>query len=158
MTNGQFPSVRDLMRDLSYKSPRSASLILESLISKGVLLKKDDGSLQLVFQKEIGDSADSAETVEIPLIGSVACGLPIYAKQNIEAYVPVSIRIAKPSSRYFILLAKGDSMNEKGINDGDLVLIRQQNTASNGDIVVALIDDDATSKKEFHHKGKLLLY
>ena len=79
--------------------------------------------------------------------GAIACGLPILAEENIEAMIAVSTKLAKPSNKYFLLQAKGDSMNEKGINDGDLVLVKQQNSADNGDIVVALIDDEATIKE-----------
>jgi len=98
----------------------------------------------------------STQTINIPLLGSVACGLPIFADENIEAQVPISIKLIKKGFRYFLLRAKGDSMNNAGIDDGDLVLIRQQQQAENGDKVVALINDEATIK-EYHHKGKLVV-
>ncbi|MEE9349620.1 MAG: transcriptional repressor LexA [Flavobacteriaceae bacterium] len=96
------------------------------------------------------------ETVLIPLVGMASCGLPIFAEENIEAQVPISIKLIKKGHRYFLLRAKGDSMNNSGINDGDLVLIRQQNQAINGDRVVALINDEATIK-EYHHTGELVV-
>ena len=95
-------------------------------------------------------------TVDIPLLGNVACGLPIFADENIEAQVPISIKLIKKGFRYFLLRAKGNSMNDAGINDGDLVLIRKQQQAENGDKVVALINDEATIK-EYHHNGKLVV-
>jgi repressor LexA len=98
----------------------------------------------------------SAQTVKVPLLGEVACGLPIFAKENIEAFIPVSDKLIKSSYRYFILRASGDSMNDADINDGDLVLIRQQQIAQNGDKVVALIDDEATIK-EFHNNGNMIV-
>jgi repressor LexA len=85
-------------------------------------------------------------------VGSVACGIPILAEENIEAMIPVSKGLAKPGNRYFLLRAVGDSMNLAGIDDGDLVLVRQQPAAKNGDLVVALIDDAATIK-EFYRAG-----
>jgi repressor LexA len=147
MKYGKMPSVRELMKEMDYKSPRSAAVILQNLIDKNILKKKDDGSIQFI-QYEFNDNETTSEqTVKIPLLGAIACGLPILAEENIEAMIAVSTKLAKPSDKYFLLQAKGDSMNEKGINDGDLVLVKQQNSAGNGDIVVALIDDEATIKE-----------
>lgn len=144
MNKAIMPSVRELMSELDYKSPRSVAEIIDSLVKKKFLKKKDDGSLIMIKDT---DERDRASTVDIPILGNVACGLPIFAEQNIEGYIPVSTEIVKRPSKYFILKAKGDSMNLAGINDGDLVLVRQQQTANDGDLVVALIDDEATIKK-----------
>lgn len=161
MHKGKAPSVRDLMNLLGYKSPRSAAIIIDSLLDKKILDRDSSSSLKLHFQERIKDNQNNAETVDIPLVGVAACGQPLLAEENIEAYVPISIRIAKPSNKYFILRAKGDSMNNANINgyainNGDLVLIKQQQTAQNGDTVVALIDDDATIK-EFHNNGDIIV-
>lgn len=86
-------------------------------------------------------------TVDVPLVGMVSCGTPLLAEENIEARIPVSTKLAKPPYKYFLLRASGDSMDEAGINNGDLVLVRQQMIAGNGDDVVALIDDEATIKE-----------
>ncbi len=104
------------------------------------------------------ETADNtiAQTVKVPLLGEVACGTPIFAEENIEAFIPVSDKLIKSSYHYFILRASGDSMDEAGINDGDLVLIRQQQIAKNGDKVVALIDDEATIK-EFQNNGNMIV-
>ena len=147
MKNGRMPSVRELMKEMDYKSPRSAAVILQNLIDKEILAKKEDGSIQFIKYEFETNEVTSEQTVKIPLLGTVACGLPILAEENIEAMIAVSTKIAKPNNKYFLLQAKGDSMNEKGINDGDLVLVKQQNSANNGDIVVALIDDEATIKE-----------
>lgn len=145
MRAGRIPSMRELMASLGYKSPRSASLIVEKLIKKGVLRRREDGGLQLV--KSLGDDTTRAQTVDVPLVGMVSCGAPILAEENIQARISVSTKLAKPPHRYFLLKAKGDSMDQKGIGDGDLVLVRQQTTAQDGDTVVALIDDEATIKE-----------
>lgn len=147
MHKGRLPSVRELMTALGYKSPRSAALIIDELVQKGILKKRSDGDLQLLKDPE--SNSAHAQTIDIPLIGLVTCGMPILAKENIEGYIPVSITLARPGSKYFLLRASGDSMNKAGIDDGDLLLIRQQSTANNGDRIVALIDDEATVK-EFH--------
>ncbi|MBA3970560.1 MAG: repressor LexA [Bacteroidetes bacterium] len=151
---GSFPTVRELMNELSYKSPRSAAVVIEQLLEKGILKKKADGSMQ--FRDIEEDETFRAQTVDVPLLGSVACGMPILAEENIDAMIPVSIKLAKPPHKYFFLRAKGDSMNEKGINDGDMVLVKQQVTANNGDVVVALIDDEATVK-EFSRQGDMVI-
>lgn len=147
MKNGRMPSVRELMKEMEYKSPRSAAVILQQLIDKEILNKKEDGSIQFIQYEFDAEETTSEQTVKIPLLGTIACGLPILAEENIEAMIAVSTKIAKPTNKYFLLRAKGDSMNEKGINDSDLVLVKQQNTADNGNIVVALIDDEATIKE-----------
>ncbi|MEN8126160.1 MAG: transcriptional repressor LexA [Bacteroidota bacterium] len=153
---GKMPSVRELMRELDYKSPRSASVLIQNLEEKGVLKKKQDGSFQL-SEFELPDNYGTREqTVKVALLGSVACGSPIFAEENVEAEIPVSIKLLKKGHKYFLLRAKGDSMNDAGINEGDLVLIRQQQHAQNGDKVVALIDDEATIK-EYHHNGSLVV-
>lgn len=144
---GRYPSIRELMKALGYRSPRSSSLLIQRLIKKGFLRRKESGGLQLL--KDTENSLLHAKTISIPLIGSVSCGIPMTAEENIEAMIPVSTDLAKAPYKYFLLRARGDSMNESGINDRDIVLVRQQTTAKKKDIVVALIDDEVTIK-EFH--------
>ena len=103
-----------------------------------------------------GESDSANYTIKVPLLGDVACGTPLLAEENIRTEIPVSVKLIKPNQQYFLLRASGTSMNEAGIQDGDLVLIKQQPTAENGDLVVALIDDEATIK-EFHHQGDLIV-
>ncbi len=153
MHTGKVLSVRDLMGLMDYKSPRSALLLMQELEHGGFLRKRLDGSYSML--KDISNSKESAQTVNVPLVGAVTCGAPILAQENIEAMIPVSTALAKPGSKYFMLRAKGDSMNEAGINDRDFILIRQQNTAENGQAVVALIDDEATVK-EFNRNGSFV--
>lgn len=153
--DGRQPSVRDIARALGYRSPRSAFLLLNSLIAKGMLKRNPGGALQL--RRDLEEAEDHARTVEVPLVGIVACGAPLLAEENIEAYLPVSRSLARPPGRYFILRASGDSMDQAGIEDGDLLLVRQQPQAEAGDKVVALIDDTATVKEFRREKGVLVL-
>jgi SOS regulatory protein LexA len=95
-------------------------------------------------------------TVDVPVVGKIACGAPVLAEENIEQVLPVSTSLAAGSYNYFILKAKGDSMNLAGINDGDYVLIRQQTFARPGDIVVALINEEATLK-EYVPQGNVVV-
>lgn len=157
MKNDRMPSVRELMKELEYKSPRSAAVIIQDLIDKGILSRKEDGSIQFMQYEFDVKETESEQTVKVPLLGSIACGLPILAEENIEAMIAVSTKIVKPNNKYFLLKAQGDSMNEKGINNGDLVLVKQQNTASNGDVIVALIDDEATIKELRINNDNVLL-
>jgi repressor LexA len=150
---GKVPSVRKLMDALDYKSPRSAMLLLEELESGGFLKKKTDGTLQ--FIKDLREGI-VARTITLPLIGSVSCGAPMLAEENVEAMIPVSVSMVKPGSKYFLLRANGDSMNKVGINDGDLLLVKQQSSADPGQKVVALIDDSATVK-EYHPQGDFVM-
>lgn len=151
---GRTPSIRELMRKLGLKSIKSTQDILLALQEKGIIQKFENGFYKLLLNPDLGPNR--AQTVNVPIIGTVSCGSPVFAEQNIEAYIPVSTNIAKSGNKYFLLHAKGDSMNEDGINDGDLVLIRQQNTAREGDRVVALIDEEATIK-EFHKTDEVVI-
>jgi repressor LexA len=140
---GRRPTLKEINDVTGGKSPRSATIVMDRLVRLG-FLKRIGNNLYLT-EKAVLNSV-SIETVNIPLVGSIACGLPILAEENIEAFVPVSTNLAKKGSTYFLLRAVGDSMNEAGIEDGQILLVRQQNTGENGDRVVALINDEATVK------------
>ena len=152
---GRTPSVRKLMAALGYKSPRSAQDIIEQLRERGVIRKLRSGEYQLPADPKPGTA--HAQTVNVPLVGSVACGGPILAEENIEGFIPVSTAIAKAGSRHYLLRARGDSMNRAGIKNGDMVLVRQRSTAEEGDRVVALIDNEATIKEYHRSNGMVVL-
>jgi repressor LexA len=141
----QAPSVRQLQDALGYRSPNAAAYLLQRLIEAGFLRRRADGKLQLL--RDSPEDPAHARTVHVPLVGTVTCGVPLLAEENIEALIPVSLRLARPPHRYFLLRAQGDSMDRAGINNGDLVLVRQQQAALDGDRIVALIDDEATVKE-----------
>ncbi len=138
---GESPTLREINEVTGGRSPRSASLVINRLIASGLIKKKGRNLVLVNTYKE-----NSVSIVDVPLVGSVACGTPIFAEENIQTYIPVSTRMVQKGSKYFFLRALGDSMDADGINNGDLLLIRQQNTADNGDKVVALINDEATVK------------
>lgn len=146
--NGKMPSVRDLMKEMGYKYPRSASFLINQLVEKEAL-RKINKKIQLPDNKK----RRNITTVNVPLVGSVSCGKPIESEENIEAYIPISTEFAKPGHKYFLLRADGDSMNEAGINDGDYILARQQIDADNGEQVVALVDNESTVKELHRDKG-----
>jgi len=139
---GKAPSLREINEVTGGKSPRSASLVIDRLIKAGLIIKKGRA---IVLANTI-KSVNSVNTVDVPLVGAISCGAPIFAEENIETYIPVSTALAKKGSTYFLLRAIGDSMNLAGINSGDLLLVRQQQAIDNGEKVVALINDEATVK------------
>jgi repressor LexA len=150
----KFPSVRELMVVMRYRSPRSVSVLLQNLEEKGYLQRDFRGNLQLVEDAKV--FKNSIDTVDIPIVGSAQCGALSFAEQNIEGFVRVSTKLAPRDKQHFLLRAEGDSMNEAGIMHGDLVLVRVQNFAENGNRVVALVDDEATIK-EFHRRDDVVI-
>ncbi len=153
LSTGVTPSLREIGRIVGYASPRSVQLMLERLKKRG-LLSYSNGVIKLAPNTA---SPMAEQTVEVPLVGSVACGLPSLAEQDFEAMIDVSTRFAKSGHSYFLLRAVGTSMNKSGINDGDLVLVRQQPVAEDGERVVALINNDATIKRFYHENGAIVL-
>ncbi len=153
MHTGVTPTLRAIAAVVGYSSPRSVQLMLERLQKRG-FISYSDGVIRLSPSKipTMGE-----RTVDVPLVGSVACGQPSLAEQDFEALIPVSTRIARPGNTYFLLRARGRSMNKSGINDGDLLLVRQQPTADDGEKVVALINDDATVKHLYHDGDVIVL-
>ncbi len=150
---GVTPSLREIGRVVGYNSPRSVQLMLERLQRQG-LLSYEDGIIKLSPRKR---KSQAERTVSVPLVGSVACGMPSLAEQEPEAMIEVSTKLATPGHIYFLLRARGTSMNKSGIKDGNLVLVRQQPTAERGDKVVALINDEATIKLFYPEKDMVVL-
>ncbi len=138
---GMGPTLAEINGVTGGRSPRSARLVLDRLEKNGLIKKGGGKIVSVTFE-----NTDSISTVDVPLVGSVPCGLPVLAEENIETYIPVSTALAKKGSKYFLLRAVGDSMNLAGINDKDILLVRQQEVADNGEKVVALIDEEATVK------------
>jgi repressor LexA len=138
---GESPTLREINDVTGGKSPRSASIVIDRLEKAGLIKRK---GREIILA--ITHWSNSITTTDVPLVGSVSCGSPLFAEENIETYIPISTGLAKGNSKYFLLRANGNSMNLAGINSGDLLLIKQQNTAEKGEKVVALINDEATVK------------
>lgn len=152
MHTGETPSLREIGRFVGYSSPRSAQLMLERL-KKRRLISYSRGVIRLAAR---GVEVLAEQTVSIPLVGGIACGAPTLAEQEAEALIDVSTKIARPGHTYFLLRAQGSSMNRSGIKSNDLVLVRQQSTAEQGEKVVALINGDATIK-HFYRRGDVVI-
>lgn len=131
--------------------------LAKSTVSKYLNRMKEDGLIRFEGHRSIATKrmlADAEGFCRVPVLGRVACGLPILAEENIEEYVRLPASLFG-SSDIFILRAKGDSMINAGIDDGDLVVIKQQNTAEYNQIVVALVGEDATLKR-FRPDGAII--
>lgn len=148
---GYGPTVREVCEDLGLSSPSTVHVHLKALEEKGYIkrdpLKSRSISLTYSVEQSMDDLlAEVRDIVSVPLVGSVAAGMPILAEENITDYLKLPTEIVGEAPS-FMLSVRGDSMIEAGINDGDYVVVKEQPVASNGDIVVALIDDEATIKR-----------
>jgi repressor LexA len=143
---GVMPSMRELQQLGGFRSPRSVGQYLEALERAGYI-QRLPGARNLRLLRQSSDLLpDRSETTNVPVVGRVAAGLPLLAEENITELRPVSRKLLHGSGQHFLLEVVGDSMNAAGIDDGDLVLVRQQVVAEPGMKVVALIDEEATVK------------
>ncbi|MBQ9782597.1 MAG: transcriptional repressor LexA [Clostridia bacterium] len=147
--NGYAPSVRDICKDLNIKSTATAHLYLKKLSENGLIDVKSD--------KKRAISLNSSYVSGVPLIGTVAAGQPIFATENYEDYYTLP-KDFNTSEDLFMLTIKGNSMQNAGILNGDKIVVKKQNDANNGDIVVALLDDSATCKRFFKKDDKIILH
>ncbi len=177
--NGYPPTVREICTALGIKSTSTVHRDIENL-ERGGFLKKDPAknrALMIVYenlpesmkdgseQESSGATAPFAsagrmDVVDIPVVGRVAAGTPILAEQNIEGTFPLPAQYASRGSENFMLTVHGDSMVDAGIFDGDYILVQQQSTAENGEIVVAMIDgfeSEATVKTFYREDGHVRL-
>lgn len=150
-TRGYPPSVREIGEQVGLKSPSSVAYQLEALQRKG-LLRKDANRPRAVDIRPAEDAAEEASDrpplpvpAYVPMVGRIAAGGPILAEQAIEDVYPLPREIVGEGST-FLLHVVGDSMVDAAITDGDWVVVRQQPSAENGEIVAAMIDDEATVK------------
>ena len=137
------------------KSTSSVHSHLESLEKNGYI-RRDPAKPRAIEVVDDAFNVTRREVASIPLVGQVAAGVPILAAQNIESYFPFPADYM-PQKPAFMLRVKGTSMINAGINNGDLLLVEEQKTARNGDIVVAMIDDSATVKRFYREKGYIRL-
>ena len=149
--NGFSPTVRDICKDLQIKSTATAHYYLNKLSDQGLLNKADDKKRAISIAKK------ALQTITVPLVGTVTAGSPILAVENLEGYYPLPYDY-KSDSDLFMLRVRGESMINAGILNGDKIIVKKQETAENGDIVVALIDDEATVKRFYKKDGKLILH
>lgn len=166
---GYAPTVRDICQALNLSSPSTVHVHLKSLEQKGYIKRDPLKSRSITIvgseDEEPTSAASNAlannvipfsKVIDVPLVGNVAAGTPILAEQNIEETISLPVDIVGDSAS-FMLSVHGDSMVECGINDGDFVVVREQPSANNGDIVVAIIDDGATVKRFYREADHIRL-
>lgn len=146
---GYAPTVREICAELNIKSTASAYYYLEKLKDEGWLSKSPNKNRAVSFKKNA--------SVNIPLIGTVTAGQPIFAYENYEDYYSFPAGSFR-GSELFMLSVQGESMIDAGIYNGDKIVVRKQQTAENGDIVVALLDDSATVKRFYKRDGHFVLH
>ena len=151
LNKGYPPAVREICEAVNLKSTSSVHSHLETLEKNG-FIRRDPTKPRAIEIIDDDFNLVRRELVNVPIIGSVAAGEPIFAEQNVEGYMPV-LPGDMPKGEAFILRVKGESMINVGIYDGDKVLVHKQNVAENGELVVALVDDAATVKTFYKEDG-----
>ena len=151
LKKGYPPAVREICEAVHLKSTSSVHSHLESLEKNGYI-RRDPTKPRTIEILDDDFALTRRELVNVPVIGTVAAGVPILAEQNIEDYLPIPAEIL-PNKEVFMLKVKGNSMIEAGIYNGDKVIVAKQPNAENGDKVVALVDDSATVKTFYKENG-----
>lgn len=156
-SNGYAPSVREIGQAVGFKSSSTVHGYLERLAQEGRLNKKAEKTrtVSLTFHEDQMPEL-SCDYIEVPVIGTVAAGVPITAIENIMDTFPLPSYYSR-NGEVFMLKVRGDSMINAGILDGDYVIVVKQNVASNHEIVVAMIDDEATVKRFYNEGNRIRL-
>lgn len=155
LAKGYPPAVREICEAVHLKSTSSVHSHLETLEKNGYI-RRDPTKPRAIEILDDEFSVSRREMVNIPIIGTVAAGCPILAEEHIEGYFPIPVDFL-PNKQTFMLKIKGESMIEMGILDGDYIICEVTNTASNGDVVVALVEDSATVKRFYKENGRYRL-
>ena len=148
---GYPPAVREICEAVNLKSTSSVHSHLETLEKNGYI-RRDPTKPRAIEIIDDSFNLTRREVVNVPMVGRVAAGEPILAEQNISDYFPIPMEYM-PNNETFMLTVKGESMVNVGIYDGDYVLVEKRSTASNGEIIVALVDDSATVKTFYKENG-----
>lgn len=151
INKGYPPAVREICEAVNLKSTSSVHSHLETLEKNGYI-RRDPTKPRAIEIVDDEFNLARREIVNVPIVGTVTAGEPILATENIQGYFPL-LEEDLPNAELFMLTVKGESMINVGIYSGDKILVRQQSTANNGDIVVALIEDSATVKTFYKEDG-----
>lgn len=153
---GYPPSVRDICKGVGLKSTSTVHGYLEKIEAKGYIRKDPTKPRAIEILERSEDSIFvSKKTLDVPIIGKVTAGAPILAVENIEDTYPVPLELVEGSD-VFMLKVQGESMIDAGILSGDLVLVKRQNSANNGDIVVALLEEEEATVKTFYKEKNMI--
>jgi repressor LexA len=149
MAEGVPPTVREICEATGLRSTSTVHSYLQVLEERGYITRQSGANRAIKI-------AGSNDTLQVPLVGTVTAGMPILAVENAEGFVPYAANNADPK-HLFALHVKGDSMINAGILDGDIIIVEQTPVATNGEIIVALIDDEATVKRFYKENGHFRL-
>ncbi len=152
-TRGYPPSVREIGEAVGLKSTSTVHGHLSRMERKGLLRRDAMKPRAMELVSRDGDDREGANVRMVPLLGAVAAGAPILAEESIGEQIPIPLFMLAEKGTYFALTIRGDSMVSAGIFDRDYVVVRRQSDAGNGDIVVAMIDGEATVKRFFRENG-----
>ncbi|MDD3338194.1 MAG: transcriptional repressor LexA [Lachnospiraceae bacterium] len=155
LNRGFPPAVREICEAVDLKSTSSVHAHLETLEKNGYI-RRDPTKPRAIEIIDDNFNLVRREVVNVPIVGTVAAGQPLLAVENIDNYFPIPAEFM-PNAETFLLKVKGDSMVNAGVLDGDLVLVEQQTTARNGEMVVALVEDSATVKTYYKENGHFRL-
>jgi len=150
------PSVREIGREVGLASSSTVHSHLSALEKKGFIRRDPTKPRAIALRADDPPPALMSDVVKVPIVGQVAAGQAILAEENIEDYFPLPKEFVRQDS-VFMLRVRGDSMRNAGILDGDLVIVRRQSSAENGEIVVALLDNEATVKRFYREKEHIRL-
>ena len=151
LKKGYPPAVREICEAVHLKSTSSVHSHLETLEEKGYI-RRDPTKPRTIEIIDDCFNLTRREVVNVPLVGTVAAGVPLLAEENIENYYPIPVELL-PNAETFMLNVKGNSMINAGIFDGDQLIVERCSTAYDGEIVVALVDDSATVKRFYKEDG-----
>ena len=151
LKKGYPPAVREICEAVHLKSTSSVHSHLETLEAKGYI-RRDPTKPRTIEIIDDCFNLTRREVVNVPLVGTVAAGVPLLAEENIENYYPIPVELL-PNAETFMLNVKGNSMINAGIFDGDQLIVERCSTAYDGEIVVALVDDSATVKRFYKEDG-----
>lgn len=151
LENGRSPSYREIQKHLSLSSLSLVGRYVNLLEEKGQVKRDEHGFIDITYNVKLSQS------ILAPVVGEVRCGEPIFAQENIESVYRLPTEIFGKDN-VFLLHAKGDSMEGVGIREGDLLVVKKCESADNGDIVVALLEDSATVKTFYRKKDHIVLH
>lgn len=148
--NNYPPSVREIAAGVNLRSPATVHVHIKNLIEKGYLRRNNNNHKLLELQIPNEFESITSDTIQIPLLGKVTAGNPIEAIENPDEYFPIPIQLIPQNKEIFTLRVSGESMINAGIYNNDIVIIERTNTAKNGEIVVAMTDENEVTLKRFY--------
>jgi repressor LexA len=153
------PTISEIQKRFSFKSPNAVGQHLKALVKKGWIKRHPHKSRGIEITSTIKGKERNGQpnTVAVPLVGRISAGSPLLAEENIETTIAVDKYLVQRYGRLFALMVHGDSMIKAGIYQGDIVIAHQQSMAENGNIVIALLGDEATVKRFYRRGGMIVL-